>query len=319
MNYYFAPMEGVTGYIYRRAYHQSFYPMDKYFTPFLVPNKNQCFKSREINDILPEHNEGLYVVPQLLTNHADDFIWAAKELGQYGYDEINFNLGCPSGTVVAKKKGSGFLSEREDLDRFFDKVFSSTSIKISVKTRIGKDSPEEFFELLKIYNRYPLEELLIHPRIQTDYYKNKPNFKSFAEGLKNSIAPVCYNGDLFTMQDYDSLCHLFPDVKSMMFGRGVIANPGLICEINGQEQLNMECLIKFHNLIYEGYQEILSDRNVLFKMKELWSYLSLLFPDSKKHFKKIKKTEKMKDYERVVCSIFEGQERFDFNVGKAFQ
>lgn len=305
MKYYFAPMEGITSYIYRKAYHQIFYPMDKYFTPFLVPNQNHCLKAREINDILPEHNEGLYVVPQLLTNDAEDFIWAAKELKNYGYQEINLNLGCPSATVVAKRKGSGFLSDPQGLERFLDRVCSETGVKLSVKTRIGKESPDEFRGLLQIYNKYPLEELIIHPRIQTDYYKNKPNLKVFGEGLENSGAPVCYNGDLFTTEDRDNLLSLFPDIKCIMLGRGVTANPGLCGEMNGQGRLNPDQLLKFHSLVYEGYREILSDRNALFKMKELWSYLSLLFPESKKHFKKIKKAERVADYERAVTSIFQ--------------
>ena len=153
MKYYLAPLEGITTYIYRNAYHSIFCPMDKYFTPFIVPRMKKSMGKREINDILPEHNRGLYVVPQLLTNKAEDFIKAVQVLMDYGYEEVNLNLGCPSGTVVARNKGSGFLSQPEELDRFLDEIFSKLSIRISIKTRIGRDSPEEFAHLLEIFNR----------------------------------------------------------------------------------------------------------------------------------------------------------------------
>ena len=142
MKYYMAPMEGITGYIFRNACHKYLYHMDKYFTPFITPTQTRKFKTREVEDVLPEHNQDMYVVPQILTNKADDFIWAARELEKMGYREINLNLGCPSGTVVAKKKGSGFLADQEQLDIFFGQVFSQLDMKISVKTRIGKDSPD---------------------------------------------------------------------------------------------------------------------------------------------------------------------------------
>ena len=175
MRYYFAPMEGITGYIYRNAHHTLFPGIDKYFSPFLVPNQNHRFSYREMQDIMPEHNNQIQLVPQILTNQADAFIWTALELKQLGYEEVNLNLGCPSGTVVSKNKGSGFLALRDELDLFLDQVCSELQMKISIKTRIGKDSPDEFDELLRIFNKYPLEELIIHPRIQKDYYKNTPN------------------------------------------------------------------------------------------------------------------------------------------------
>ena len=169
MTYLFAPLEGLTGYIYRNTHAAYFSPADEYFTPFLSPNQNRRFTSREKNDVLPEHNEGLHVVPQLLTNQSEHFLWAAGELAAMGYDEVNLNLGCPSGTVVAKKKGSGFLTELEALDRFLDEVCTKAPCAVSVKTRLGRYSPDEFPALLEIFNRYPLKRLIIHPRVQTDF------------------------------------------------------------------------------------------------------------------------------------------------------
>ena len=168
MKYYFAPMEGITGYIYRQVHHQFFPGIDKYFTPFLTPGSKKLMTPKELRDILPDNNEGYHLVPQILTNQAQDFIRLAEELREYGYEEVNLNLGCPSGTVTAKKKGSGFLEFPAQLEKFLDEVFENLDMKISVKTRIGKDEPEEFTELLRIYNRFPLEELIVHPRIQSD-------------------------------------------------------------------------------------------------------------------------------------------------------
>lgn len=306
MKYYFAPLEGVTGYIYRNAYEAFFGQIDKYFLPFISPTKNKGFTSRELNDILPEHNQGINAVPQILTNNSEYFIGTVNEIAKFGYDEVNLNLGCPSGTVVAKHKGSGFLAQRKQLDEFLEEVFSKTSTKISIKTRIGKDSPEEFYELIEIFNKYPLEELIIHPRIQTDFYKNKPNMEVFKDGLALSKNPVCYNGDIFNVNDYKKLTENYPDLQAVMLGRGIIANPALIREIRNNENIDKNRIKEFHDSVYKGYQQILSgDRNVLFKMKEIWFYMIHLFAESDKYAKKIRKTDRLQEYESIISKIFQ--------------
>lgn len=308
MNFYFAPLEGVTGYIYRNAHNAFFNNIDKYFAPFIVANQGDGFKAREINDILPENNQGLVLIPQILTNNASDFIHTSKKIHQLGYNEINLNLGCPSGTVVSKNRGSGFLSKREELDLFLDEIFSQSVTKISVKTRIGKDQPEEFYELIEMFNKYPIEELIIHPRIQKDYYKNRPNLKIFKEALILSKNPVCYNGDIFTVKDYKDFMKDFPDVGTLMLGRGLITNPGLISDIKNSIKLDKKLLKDFHDKIYEDYKRTLfGDRNVLFKMKEIWFYMIQVFSDNAKYAKKIRKSERLYDYDEVVSSLFREQ------------
>lgn len=309
MKFYFAPMEGVTGYVYRNAHATFFNNVDKYFTPFIAANQHGKLSSRELNDILPEHNKGYTVVPQILTNNAEDFIRTMKQLKDYGYNEVNLNLGCPSGTVVAKGKGSGFLAQREALDQFLEDVFNEAVTKISIKTRIGRDVPEEFEELIKIFNKYPLEELIIHPRVQKDYYRNTPNMDVFKAALAESKNPVCYNGDIFTAQDYENFRAMCPDVEMVMLGRGLIANPGLITDIVAGETVDKAILKAFHDKMYEGYQDIMSgDRNVLFKMKESWFYMMHIFSNPEKYAKKIRKAQKLHDYEAAVNSLFEEQE-----------
>ena len=306
MKYYFAPLEGVTGYIYRNAHQTFFGQIDKYFTPFISPTSNKVFTSRELNDILPEHNQGLPVVPQILTNNAEYFIRTMNELTKFGYDEINLNLGCPSGTVVAKHKGSGFLAQREQLDEFLENIFSKASTKISIKTRIGKDSPDEFYKLIEIFNKYPLEEIIIHPRIQTDFYKNKPNMKVFKDALALSKNPVCYNGDIFNRSHYRKLAEIYPSLDAVMLGRGLIANPALIGEIKNSHVMDKQIMKAFHDEVYAGYQKILSgERNVLFKMKELWFYMIYLFEESDKYAKKIRKTNRLSDYEAIISRLFQ--------------
>ena len=183
MKLYLAPLEGITSYIYRKALYQCFDGFDKYFIPFIRAKQNLNFSGREKKDISPENNSGMYAVPQILTRNADDFLRTANQLKEYGYQEVNLNLGCPSKTVVTKGCGAGFLTRPEELEQFLDRIFSKTDMKISVKTRLGMENAEEFPRLMEIYNRFPMEELIIHPRVQKDFYKNIPNLEAFGEAL----------------------------------------------------------------------------------------------------------------------------------------
>lgn len=309
MKYYLAPMEGITGYIYRNNYEKYFSNIDKYFTPFIASNKGPSLKTKELRDALPENNKGLNVVPQIISNDSEGFIITSRKLQQFGYTEINLNLGCPSGTVVSKGRGSGFLAKREELDRFLDDIFKIDDMKISIKTRIGKDSPEEFYELIKIYNKYPLEELIIHPRIQKDFYGNKPNLDVFKDALTLSTNPVCYNGDIFTTQDYNKFVQAFPEVKTIMLGRGVLANPGLINEIRSNTFVDKKVLKDFHDeILYEYLELFKEERNTLFKMKGIWAYMISIFSDNKKYAKSIRKSQNLRDYNESVLSLFNEQE-----------
>lgn len=309
MKYYLAPMEGITGHIYRNAYEKYFHNIDKYFTPFIVPNQSLSLKTKELRDLLPENNKGLNIVPQILTNDSEGFILTANKLKQLGYDEINLNLGCPAGTVVSKRRGSGFLAYPEELDRFLDKIYKIKDMKISIKTRLGKEMPEEFYNLIEIYNKYPLEELIIHPRTREDFYGNIPNLKIFKEALSLSKHSICYNGDIFTTENYNEIVKEFSEIDKVMLGRGILANPGLIDEIKDNKFISKEILKEFHDEIFENYTVLLSeDKNAMYRMKELWGYMSHIFTDNKKYYKKIKKAQKAKDYREAVSKLFEEQD-----------
>lgn len=309
MKYYFAPMDGVTRYVYRNAHKTFFDPVDKYFTPFIVANQTGKFKSKERNEFLPENNLDSVVIPQILSNNAEEFIRTAYTLKEHGYDEVNLNLGCPSNTVVSKGKGSGFLAKREMLDAFLEEIFTKSVTKISVKTRIGKESPDEFYDLIEIYNKYPMEELIIHPRIQRDFYNNKPNMNVFKDALALSKHPICYNGDIFDIIDYKDFTKNFPSVDRIMIGRGLIANPGLIHKIKNNVDIEKQTLKAFHDMVRESYKEILtSEIHVLCKMKELWFYMIRIFTNSEYYGKKIRKSETLQQYNEIINSLFQEEE-----------
>ena len=314
MHIYFAPLEGITTYPYRNLHHKYFGGVEKYFTPFLAPGPEQGMSVKEMRDVLPENNAGVPVVPQILTNRAGDFLLASKKLSEMGYREINLNLGCPSGTVTAKKKGSGFLLYPDDLDRFFDEVFSDAAVRngeflVSVKTRIGKNEVEEWPELMQVYNRYPIHELTVHPRIQKEFYKGTPHLDVFTDILKESRNPVVYNGDLFTVEKVKEFREKFPTAGTVMIGHGLIRNPAL-AEMILQEETEPEADIlprirEFHDALFEHYRETMSgDRNLLFRMKDLWSYMLAEVPDSEKLAKKIRKSQHVPEYLAAVEEVF---------------
>lgn len=303
---YFAPFEGITGYIYRNVHHKYFGNTDRYYTPFLVTNEIGKLKSKELRDILPENNKNIVAIPQILSNHAEQLIRMAGFLKEYGYEEINLNLGCPARTVVSKKRGSGLLADLDNLDRFLDEVCDGIPTKLSLKTRIGLESPEEFESILEIFNQYPIAELIIHPRLQKDFYKNTPNREVFQMAVKKSRNPLCYNGDIFTVGDYKQAVSEFPEVNAFMLGRGLLRNPDLANEIRNGKSSDKNTFKAFYDELCMGYQEIMSgDRNVLFKMKEVWFYLGQSFEHADKYLKMIRKANKLTEYQDAVERIFQ--------------
>ncbi|MBR3771350.1 MAG: tRNA-dihydrouridine synthase family protein [Clostridium sp.] len=306
---YFAPLEGVTGYVYRNAHRKYFGNIDKYFMPFVVTNQTGKLKSKERNDILPEHNEGITGIPQILGNNAEQLVLMAEFLQQLGYEEINLNLGCPARTVVTKKKGSGFLAYPEELDRFLDVVYQKIPIAMSIKTRIGLESSEEFVRLLQVYNQYPIKELIIHPRVQKDLYMNSPNWEVFQMAWEESKNPLCYNGDIFRIQDMNEFVERFPYVDSIMLGRGLISNPGLADAIQEGITYDKKVWKAFHDELVTEYRKVMSgDRNVLFKLKEVWFYMGQSFEGAEKLVKAMRKTNHMDEYLELTEKLFEEKE-----------
>lgn len=305
MKYYFAPMEGVTGFVYRQAHREQYSGVDRYYAPFVSPNQHHSFKSKEKEDIAPENNEGYTLIPQILSNHVEEFLWAAKELETRGYKEVNLNLGCPSGTVTAKGRGAGFLAKPEELDAFLEAIFAQSPIAISIKTRLGMEDPREIFPLLDIYNKYPATELIIHPRVRAEFYKGVPHKEVFAEVLKRTDLPICFNGNLFTMEDLARFEEEFPQVDRVMIGRGLIANPGLVDDYRTGSRPDKYKMKAMHDRILNHYLEQVSGaHNTIYKMKELWFYQIHMFADAKKYEKKIRKSQRLEEYLEIVDGLF---------------
>ena len=301
MKFYYAPLEGITRYIFRNAYEKYYGGIDKYFAPFISPTDNCFLTPKNVRELCPEHNQGIKLVPQILTNNSVAFIGAAKELYDMGYKELNLNLGCPSGTVCAKKKGAGFLTEWYEMEQLFDSIYewaASNNVQISVKTRLGRFASEEFYDILEIYNKYPISELIVHPRIEKDYYKGKPRMEFYEYAVEHSKAPVIYNGNLFTCED---IIKRSETSDTVMLGRGLLYNPELIKQNNAFDFQNFW---SFHDKIYHGYQEIMSpDKNVLFHMKELWTYWKEIYPDEGRAVRNILKTKSYGEYEAAIRNL----------------
>lgn len=324
MEFYFAPLEGITGYLYRQVYHAFYTGIDRYYIPFIVPKEKKHLNTRERNDVMVEHNAGMMAVPQIMTNKAEEFLRVAVLLHiKYGYKEVNLNLGCPSKTVVSQKRGSGFLSVPDQLNIFLEEVCNGLErygIGLSIKTRIGKDNPEEFANLLEIFAQHPIVELIVHPRIQKDFYHNRPNLEAFRlayEVCQKKGCQLCYNGDLFDIQTFAVVKQKFPALHAAMLGRGLLMNPMLVEEIkvreNGSgfqtggkshvflrfpdasaEEAERKRRLLFYQSLQNAYKQTLSgERDVLFKMKELWQYMVQDFTEPQKYWKQMKKAQSL--------------------------
>ena len=308
MEFLFAPMEGVTGYIYRRVHARFFPGIRAYYAPFFSPSGDHHFPLRGLRDLLPEENPGVNLVPQLLTNRAEDFIWAAASLMDRGYGEIDLNLGCPSGTVTAKRKGAGFLLLPSELEAFLDAVFASPELRglaVSLKTRIGFAEEREWETLLRIYRQYPLARLIVHPRLRSDYYTGPVHPGSFALALEGSPFPVVWNGDVFSPADLAALTKRFPSVGSVMLGRGLAAEPGLAGRLAAGNACSRETLHDFHEALSEEYRAVLYGETALcHRMKELWSYLISHFDGGEKHFKRLTKARSWAEFHLASEAIF---------------
>ena len=304
MSIYFAPMEGITDSVYRRAHHACFSGVDKYFIPFISPTIHLVLSGREKTSVSPEENAGLPCIPQVLTKNTDHFLWAARTLADLGYEEVNLNLGCPSGTVTAKGKGAGFLRDRNALRAFLDDTFSRTPISISIKTRIGYESPEEWEALVDILSIYPASEIIIHPRTRQEFYSGTPHKEAYSLAVERLKQPLVYNGNLFSMQDCRDILANFPGTHALMLGRGLVANPALAQALTGGAPLTNATFIRFHDMLYDGYSQRFSKAIVMGKMREITKYMATCFVDYEKPWKAIRKAQNETTYLAATRTLF---------------
>ncbi len=300
MRYYFAPMEGITDSIYRRLHHKYFPGIDRYYMPFLSPTMHRTLSPKEQRELPFSDTVPLTAIPQILTKNAEDFLWAAQICQDRGYSEVNLNVGCPSGTVVSKGKGAGMLRDPYELDRFLDQIFSKSPISISVKTRLGIETAAEFPTLLEVFNRYPICELTIHPRVRKQFYNGSVDMEMFRFAVENCKHPLCYNGDLTCLEDISAFSSQFPQVDTLMLGRGLIGDPGMLSPTG----TTADILEKFTTDLLDTYIDIFGgSRNAMFRMKENWGFLLHRFEGSEKLGKQLRKATDLSEYRAITSQI----------------
>ena len=303
-----APIKGFTEFPYRNAAAECFSGFDAAMAPFVVTVRGRKYPNAHLKDLLPANNRGWPLVPQILSNHPKGFIKLAGRLHDIGYHTVNWNLGCPFPRVAKKNRGSGLLPDPERIDGFLDEVVPAIPNRLSIKTRIGRFDAEEMESLIPVFNRYPLAELIIHPRTGVQMYGGQPDRAVFASCLELSENPVAYNGDIYTAAHYRKLAERFAAVSRWMLGRGALADPFLPGAIKGMvvpDAEKLDIIRRFHDRLFEAYSEILSGPSHLGdKMKGFWLYLSRSFEDGRKILKKIQKTKKTAHYTDVVNRYF---------------
>ena len=302
MRYYFAPLEGLTDSTFRAIHHKYFPGVHRYYTPFFSPTVHRALTPREARELPPADSLDAVVVPQLLTKVSEDFLWMTAQCQERGYEEVNLNLGCPSGTVTAKGKGSGMLRDPENLDRFLEEIFSASVLPISVKTRIGFAESQEFPRLLEIFNRYPIRELTVHPRVRTAFYKGAVDMEMFRLCVRESKNPVCYNGDITALSQIPSRLEGCDSVRSVMIGRGLIGDPGMLTPGGTTKdalQGYLDELLESYLVAFNG------SRNAMFRMKEHWGMLIGRFENSEKLAKALRKTTDLDQFRAITREILQ--------------
>ena len=301
MQYYFAPMEGLTDSVYRRLHHTYFPGVDRYYMPFISPTVHRSLTPREARELPRADSEAFVAIPQIMTKVPEDFLWAAVQCAELGYGEVNLNLGCPSGTVVAKGKGSGMLADPERLDRFLDGIFTAAPLPVSVKSRLGLTDPQEFPRLLEVYNSYPIAELTLDPRVRKAFYSGSVDMEMFDYCVTNSKNPLCYNGDICSLENAARIGEKYPQVGSIMIGRGLIGDPGMLTPGG----TTPDALEEMFDEMLEAYMTLFGgSRNAMFRLKEHWGMLIHRFEGSEKLGKRLRKTTDVDEYRAITREIF---------------
>lgn len=273
MRIYFAPMEGITDGILRQVHYQLFGGVDVYCLPFHKLTQSMSLLTREIRDVSPEENEGLNVLPQALTRDPEQLSAWMYYVSECGYACADLNLGCPSPTVTKRGRGSGLLQDRDYLRGFLDRVFSSTlPVSLSVKTRIGYDSPEEWPDLADLLAGYPFAHVTIHVRTTREQYTGGIHPEAFDLALRKGLPHPVYNGDLRTPEDVSDLIRRCPATEAVMIGRGLLADPSLARQLRGGEKANRDELTAWYNMLYEGWKERFHATLALGRIKKLMEW-----------------------------------------------
>lgn len=309
-----APLRGITDCIYRTTFLRYFKGVDRVMAPFIsslsAANGTRRIKPAYLRDISPENNKNTELIPQILSNDPDDFLFTAQHIFNLGWPEINWNLGCPSPMVTRKKRGSGLLPHQGQICRVLDAVMARYPERISIKTRLGLDSAAELYRLLPILDQYPLTEIIIHPRLGCQMYKGRADLEAFQNCQPLTRHRLVYNGDITDQDSYSRISQHLPGVKRLMLGRGLIADPFLSTGLKAgglclKSDSDRDILKSFLDDLLQQYQgRLCGDSHILGRLKGIWRYLAVIFEDSDKVRKKITKTKKLNNYTEMVKSIF---------------
>ncbi len=297
-----APLQGFTEYPYRNTLHEIIGGVDKYYTPYLRLQNDKTLKNKQIKDVLPKNNS-TNVIPQILVNNSTDFIYLAKLLTDFGYQELNLNLGCPYPMVTNRELGAGLLVHQNKILNMLDDTLGKINIKVSVKIRTGLTEPTDIIKLLPEFNKYPLSEIIIHPRIAKQLYKGSVNIEVFKECLSLTNHSIAYNGDITTVESFNKISAEFKNVNHFMIGRGLLWNPFLALQVKQQNKDKFESekikamLFEFHNKIYESNKAATSgNTHLMNKMVQFWGYFAFAFEQPKKIIKTVKKCKNEMTY-----------------------
>jgi tRNA-dihydrouridine synthase len=296
--FYLAPLQGFTDYSFRQAYYSLFEAPDFVFSPFIETHKPD---HRAYRDVLPERNTGVCLIPQVLGNNAAEMRQVIVHLNELGYSEVNWNLGCPYPMVAKKQMGAGLLPFPHQIDAVLNELYRDASLKLSVKMRLGLTNPNEWKELVPVLNRYPITEVIIHGRTASQMYKGEVNVLAFLEMVEVLLHPVCYNGNINSLEDFQSLLQRMPFVSRWMIGRGLIANPLLVQEIKTNTKATPQeiktAINRLHDqLMYQNSIRLSGESHLMHKVKPYWEYFAQSLPEDKKGIKKIKKTTTLSTY-----------------------
>ncbi len=305
---HFGPLQGFTNHTYRKLHHKYFGGVDKYYSPYLRFEKGKDFKKSAFRDLLPENNEEIPFVPQVLGSDINIFIDVLKQIEDWGYKEVNWNLGCPYPMVTKRGFGAALIAKPDEVAEILEKVLPTTSLKFSVKTRLGLVDENEIYNLLDVLNKFEIEELTIHTRIAKQLYKGKANPDKFIPLVEKSRCKLIYNGDITSTKDVKSLDNILQKSDTeLMIGRGLLMNPFLASEIKGNivdVSEKKKILKQFHSELFDSYKENLQSSHLLTTMKSQWEYFSFVFENQHKTFKKIKKAKSIDHYNDAVVEIF---------------
>ncbi len=305
---YFAPFQGITTAVFRREFAKYFQGIDKFFTPYFSGDfSKQKRNSKTLKALSEKEVNGIPVVPQILSNDAEELIAFANYCRKLGFREVNWNLGCPHPQVADKNRGSGLLKQPQMIDEILQKVIPQLAIPLSIKCRLGYESVEEFQELSSVFNRFPLLEIILHARSGRQMYKGDANLDAFANATAELQQTVVYNGDIFLNEDYDKIKNRFPDQQIIMLGRGLLRNPFLASSIKAinlsvDKKLQLRSFIE--NLYIAYRKENNKDLNLLKKLQEYWLYLAYSFENQKTIERRIRKAKSFDAYEQCVSAIF---------------